>query len=566
MSVYGQMMKGMSLVGRSIVKKLDKMTQDTQAIQNELLLSVLRQNQDTEFGKENGFAEINNVEDYQKRVKIREYDEFAPYIERMVRGEENILTAEHINHYNKTSGTLGCEKYIPLAKKQIGVCGKYHALYANGLIASHLGYRWNNGKGINLQEGNAKVLPSGATYGCASSVAVKNGPFKNLSSGIYTSPIEAKQPRPGVVTRYIHARFALAERKVTYIISTFSSIMLEMFRYIEDHHEMLARDIELGTIDESVELPDEVRASLLEKIKPDPKRAEELRAVFARGFESPWATLLWPKLQYIYSAAGANFSPYTEKLKKSILGNSVHVFYMGVSASEGLFSVPCGMDDPDSVLVPDGCFMEFRDAEDENAPCLTADRLEAGKCYELIITNYSGLYRYRMHDVVRVTGYRNSAPLIQFETRAGFAANIRGEKTSEVAVRKMIEEAEKTLGIEITDYSLYEDVDATPPGYVILLELRRRPQGVSDQDIAQCLKEKLAAANQNLIKKFESGDIADPLLLFLQPETYLLYRDLMIHKGVAAAQLKPVHVIRSEFQRRFFFALQEEPEGKAALD
>ena len=60
--------------------------------------------------------------------------------------------------------------------------------------------------------------------------------------------------------------------------------------------------------------------------------------------------------------------------------------------------------------------------------------------------------------------------------------------------------------------------------------------------------------------------IQNELLLFLQPETYLLYRDLMIHKGVAAAQLKPVHVIRSEFQRRFFFAPQEEPEGKAALD
>ena len=564
MSVYGLLMKMMSLIGKSVMNKLEDMTQDPQAVQEDLLLSVLKQNQDTEFGRANGFAEIRSVEDYQARIKVREYDEFAPYIERMVRGEDNVLTAEHIEHYNKTSGTLGCAKYIPLSKKQTGICGKYHALYANGLISSQLGYGWNDGKGVNLQEGNAEVLPTGATYGCASSVAVKGGPFKNLSSSIYTSPIEAKQPAPGVVTRYIHARFAIAERHATYIVATFSSIILEMFRYIEDHHEMLVRDIELGTIDESVDLPDDVRTSLLNKISPDPRRAEELRRAFAQGLDTPWATRIWPELQYMYSAAGANFSPYTEKLRKSILGSNVHVFYMGVSASEGLFSVPIGMDDPDSILAPDGSFMEFRDADDENAPCLTLSQVEIGKRYELIITNYSGLYRYRMHDVVRVTGFHNSTPLIQFETRAGFAANIRGEKTSEPAVQCMIEETEKALGIDITDYTLYADTDATPPGYVILMEMRRRPENVSDEDICACLKEKLMEANHDIIEEFEGGHMADPQLVLLQPETYLLYRDIMIHRGTAAAQLKPVHVIRNEFQRRFFFLLQEEREKAPA--
>ena len=464
MSVYGLMMKAMSLVGKSAIRSLEKMTQDPRAVQEELLLSLLQQNKDTEYGKAQGFAEIRSIEDYQAKVPIREYDEFAPYIERMVRGEDNLLTSEHIGHYNKTSGTLGCAKYIPLAQKQVSVCGKYFALYTNAVISSNLGYGWNDGIGVNLQEGSAEVLPTGATYGCASSVAVKGGPFKNRSSKIYTSPLEAKQPAPGGVTRYIHARFALAESNVTYVVSTFASIMLEMFRYIEDKHEMLLRDIEQGTIDESINLPDEVRASLLAQIKPDPKRAEELRRAFAKGFDSPWALNIWPKLQYVISVCGANFTPYTEKLKKYILGDRIHVFYFGVAASEGTFSVVNGMDDPDSVVVPDGCCLtEFRDAQDESAPCLTMDQLEEGKCYELIITNYSGLYRYRMHDVVRVTGFRNKTPLIQFETRAGFAVNIRGEKTSEPAVRSTIEETEKALGIDVTDYSVYADTDAAPP-------------------------------------------------------------------------------------------------------
>ena len=92
------------------------------------------------------------------------------------------------------------------------------------------------------------------------------------------------------------------------------------------------------------------------------------------------------------------------------------------------------------------------------------------------------------------------------------------------------------------------------------MELRRRPKGVSDDDIRRTLKEKLMQANKDIVEDFENGYLDDPKLVLLQQETYLLYRDVMIHRGTAAAQLKPVHVIRNEFQRKFFFALQEEKE------
>ena len=558
MSGYNVMMKIMALIGKSAMKSLDKMSEDPGKVQEDLLLTILKANQDTEYGKKYGLAGINSVKEYQARVPICEYDDFAPYIERMVKGENNLLTAEEISHFNRTSGTLGCAKYIPLSKKQISVMGKYHALHTNAVIAAQIGFGWNNGRGINLMEGTAEVLESGATYGSASSVAVKSGPFKNMNYSIYTSPVEAKQPEPGVITRYIHARFALQEENVTYVAATFSSIVLEFFRYIQDHHELLARDIEKGTIDESIDLPEEVRASLLAKISPDPKRAEELRRAFAGGFDRPWAKRVWPKLQYLVCAGGANFQPYTDKLRDHVLGEEVRIFYLGVSASEGMFSTVHKVGRPDSILVPDGCFMEFRDPEDENAPCLTMDRLEKGKCYELIITNYSGLYRYRMHDVLRVTGFHKKTPIVRFETRTGYAANIRGEKTSEAAIRYAVQQTEKELGIDTADHSLYADTDCVPPAYVFLLELRSCPEGVDREAIRSCLKKNLMKANRNIAHHLEDGYLGEPQLVLLQPETYLLYRDVMIMKGTSASQLKPVNVIRNEFQRKFFFGLQEE--------
>ena len=560
MSAIGLMMKMMSLVGRGVAKSLDKMTKDPRSCQEVLLLSILEENKDTEFGKAHGFSDIHSIEEYQEKIPLGEYDHFAPYIERMVKGEDNVLVKEHIQHYNKTSGTLGLPKYIPLAQKQIGICGKYHALHANGVISSQIGYGWNDGKGINLQEGTAEVLPTGATYGCASSVAVKGGPFKNISAKIYTSPIEAKQPEKGVITRYIHARFALSERNVTYVVATFSSIILEFFTYIEHNWEMLADDIEKGTIDERVELPDSVRRSLLEKIKPDPKRAAELREAFSQGFDTPWAKRIWKKLQYMYSAGGANFAPYTEKLKTQILGEDVHIFYLGVSASEGFFSAVHKMGEPASLLTPDGCFMEFIDTDDENAPLLTMDKLVPGKRYELVVTNFGGLYRYKMHDVFLVTGMYNKTPLIEFQNRAGYAANIRGEKTSEAAVRHAVHETEKALGLDIADFSIYPDADAVPPTYVMFLELNKRPEGMDNETIRARLQEEIMLANRDVEGDFKEGYLGPIKLICLQKETYMLYRDVMIMKGASAAQLKPLNVVRNEFQRRFLVTLDEKNE------
>ena len=560
MFFMGQLMKIMSLVGQSIIKKLDKMTMDPYECQKNLLLSVLEENKDTVYGKEHGFSEIHSIEEYQKRIPIGEYDHFAPYIERMVKGEDNVLVKEHIQHYNKTSGTLGVPKYIPLSQKQISICGKYHALQANAVISKNIGYGWNMGKGINLMEGTAIVLESGATYGCASSVAVKGGPFKNISSIIYTSPIEAKQPKPGVVTRYIHARFALSEKNVTYVVATFSSIILELFMYIMNNHEMLVRDIENGTIDAGVDLPQDVRESLMKKIKPDPKRAAELKEAFSQGFDTPWAKRVWKKLQYMYSAGGANFAPYTEKLRNNIMGPEVKVFYLGVSASEGFFSTVCRMDDPASVLTPDGCFMEFLDVDDENAKCVTMDKLEEGKSYELIITSFGGLYRYNMHDVLTVKGFHNKTPLIEFRNRAGFAANIRGEKTSEAAVRNAVFETAKIMDLDVADFSIYPDSDAEPPTYVMFMELNREPENLDKAKIRDTLQEQLILSNHGLAKHFGEGHLAPVRLILLQKETYMLYRDVMIMKGASASQLKPLNVVRNEFQRKFLFALDESRE------
>ena len=77
-------------------------------------------------------------------------------------------------------------------------------------------------------------------------------------------------------------------------------------------------------------------------------------------------------------------------------------------------------------------FYEFipENAEDETKT-LTIDQLEVGKRYEIVLTNLSGFYRYRIKDVVEVTGYYYESPMIRFAYRKSQLINISGEKMTE---------------------------------------------------------------------------------------------------------------------------------------
>ena len=73
-----------------------------------LLLRILEQNKDTEYGRKYGFANIHSIEEYQKKVPVSVYDDYAGYILRMSEdGEENLITSGKVVHYNKSSGTVG---------------------------------------------------------------------------------------------------------------------------------------------------------------------------------------------------------------------------------------------------------------------------------------------------------------------------------------------------------------------------------------------------------------------------------------------------------------------------
>ncbi len=51
--------------------------------------------------------------------------------------------------------------------------------------------------------------------------------------------------------------------------------------------------------------------------------------------------------------------------------------------------------------------------------------------YDVIVTNYAGLYRYRLGDVIKVVDYYNNSPEIEFLYRKNQVINMVSEKTTE---------------------------------------------------------------------------------------------------------------------------------------
>lgn len=551
--------------GKVVLSDFIEETKKPLEVTTDLLMKLVNDNKDTEYGRKYGFSEIRSIEDYQKRVPVITYDDIAGYLERMMEGEKNILTAYHFDHFNETSGTIGVPKVVPMTDEQSDVFARFNNLYNYGLMGEKLDPPWMDGRAFCTSSGNCRTLKSGLTVGEASAKMadhIKGGKdaLDSMIRIMYTTPIEGLNPAHGADTKYIHTRFALMEPELRGIITGFYSVIVLFLRYVSDNYEVLIDDIEKGTISDTIEMPDEVRESLLKKIEPMPERAAQLREIFKNGSDFPWVKKVWPKFCFLMGAGGDGFEIYDKMIKEHFTGGGVANIYSGVTASEGLWSVPAGVDTFDSILAPSAAFVEFlpEEAGDDFSKIVTIDKLEEGKVYELIITNLSGFWRYRMSDAVKVTGFYNKTPLVQFMYRINRTINLAEEKTTEKALQVAVEATCKEMDIDLADFSVYPNTDVTPNRYDFLIEPMYEIRKFDMEALKESIFKHLCEANPVYFDCYDDHWLDKPEVWFLQPQTSLLYRDMMVFKGASLNQLKPVRVIMNERQKKFFFALRQE--------
>jgi hypothetical protein len=493
-------------------------THRPQEVQDALRRRIVANQAATAFGRDHHFASIRDLADFRRNIPVAGYDYVSPYIDRVRRGETAALLSDPCVHmFALTSGTTASRKYIPVTAQYLADYRRGWNLWGLKVFRDHpdvklrpivqLSSDWDE----HRSESN---VPCGAVTGLTAQMQ------KKIIRWLYCVPAPVGRVKDAVAKYYIALRLGLP-RRVGMVVAANPSTLINMARLGDQEKESLLRDLRDGALSDRFDAPPDVRAALAPRLrKKHPDRVRELEAIIAR------TGTLYPKDYWgphclLGNWTGGSMGAYL-RLYPRYFG-AMPVRDVGLIASEGRMTIPFADASPAGVLDVASHYYEFipeAEAESPNPTVLAAHELREGKNYFILLTTAYGLYRYDIHDLVRVTGFYNRTPLVEFLSKGSHVANITGEKLSEYhvtqAMVRTLHELDLTLGV----YSLAPCWDDELPYYGLFVE----DGDVADPTAARRLAERLDAllkeTNIEYAAKRESLRLGPVRLETLPPGTW----------------------------------------------
>ncbi|MDO5516455.1 MAG: GH3 auxin-responsive promoter family protein [Clostridium sp.] len=462
--------KGLILAGNAMQKDFYKYTENAFEVNSSVLFNILDENKDTLYGSNHQFKSIKNIDEYKNKIPLNEYSDFEKFIISESKGKKNILTKEDVEYFGHSSGTTGSQKLLPITKTSKNMTLKLNGILCQKFVYDCFKNNWTYGRGAMLIDMNSGTKSEGGmNVTSASSGGMRT--IKGLVEYVWTSPVEVMEIVDKDIAFYLHVLFALKEKKLMYIGGLFISSILDFFRFIEKNSDMLINDLMTGKINKTLRINPEIRKILNKKLGRCPKRASELKIEFNRGFDGI-AKRIWPKILYIATVTGANFVNYNDMVKK-YTGN-LPICSIAYAATEAFIGINPYYDKIEYVVLPQTCFYEFIEKDDiykKNPKTYLINEVKINHDYEIVITTFNGLYRYRLGDVVKVSGFYNQSPKIKFLYRKNQLLNMVAEKTTESHVKNALQSVAHDLKFNLIDYTTYADNSITPGRYLIYLEV-----------------------------------------------------------------------------------------------
>jgi hypothetical protein len=530
-------------------RRFEGSTYDAMAAQRKKLLSIVRANRDTEYGRAHGFGSIEDVNDYQRNVPINSYESLAPHIDRMADGETNILTAEAPLMFALTSGTTGKAKLIPVTSSSLTEFNHAVQTHTWRALEDHP----EAGAGQFLVTSSRDVegrTAAGIPYGAMSGFVVRRQPA--LVRSRFALPYEV-----GLITNvelkyYLTLRMALAS-PVTALSSLNPSTIVLLCQKLQQYAEELIRDVRNGTATGLGPLPEWLEGVMSARLSPNPRRADELAALLRSSGELR-PTEIWPDLAIVLCWKGGTMPLYFRQLQRWFPGLPIRD--RGYLASEGCGSIPLTDAGCAGALAITTSFFEFIpvEARDQpNPPVLTCAELQPNRDYYVLFTTSAGLYRYDINDVVRVVDYYHDIPLIEFVRKGRGMTSLTGEKLAEQQVTAAMLGTLDGLGSDdaVRHFAAVPQF-GSPPRYAFFLELGQPLADDQLQRLAGKLDHALCTENVEYETKRESLRLGPPLLRIVAPGTFEAYRQERVSGGAPEAQVKVPHLTPDrEFGRQF---------------
>ena len=440
------------------VKETENFKQNAVEDQDKLLLSLVKTAEKTLFGREHQFENIKNVHDYQNQVQIADYEDLKSYIEKVKRGQRDILWTETPEYFAKTSGTTSGSKYIPISKEGM----PFQIAAAQSAIFHYIAQKNNanfvNGKMIFLQGSPELEEIFGIKTGRLSGIVAHHIPKylqKNRLPSLETNLIEDWETKVDAIVKE-------TEKQDMTIISGIPPWLIMYFEKLIERNGKKITD-------------------------------------------------LFPNLQLIITG-GVNYEPYREKMQE-LLGKQVDTIQT-FPASEGFFAFQDDYEKEGLLLLTNhGIFYEFIPLEQygkPNAERLTLKDIELHKDYALILTTNSGLWSYSIGDVVRFISKDPYRILVSGRTKHFTSAF--GEHVIAFEVEEALKATVESFPAQITEFHLAPQVNPAEglPYHEWFIEFEKAPQNL--QDFRKKLDEEMRKRN-TYYDDLISGNILQPLII-----------------------------------------------------
>lgn len=212
---------------------------------------------------------------------------------------------------------------------------------------------------------------------------------------------------------YLILLLSLAEENLAGVVCSNIAHFNILLHKINDYAEDLLNDIKTGEVNPKLKMDENLKAVISSKLVPNPQRAENLRAIFENNTTFDVGRI-WTNFSVVSCWMAGSSERIVEDVKRR-LPAKIKFLEWGYGASEGKFNIPSLANDPSGDLALFGYFFEFLPLGATDT--LLAHQLKSGEFYEIIITSYSGLYRYNIKDIIYVKSIENNSPRIVFASK-----------------------------------------------------------------------------------------------------------------------------------------------------
>ncbi len=539
-------------------RKLVKASKNPRATSVNTLREILDYAKDTTYGREHNFREILDAEDddellmrYRENVRRNDYEDLRQYVEWHKQGHKDILFPGKPVLYATTSGSTAEPKWIPITERYLKtVYGSMTKVWLFNFIKNRP--KVFSGKILSIVgkvvEGYA---PDGTVYGSVSGVTQRDCP--GFVKALYSNPQCVYSIEDYNARYYVLMRMGI-EQNVTLIVTANPSTIVEMQNNVNEFYDEYVKDIMNGTISNKVKIEPKIREELEACIKPNPRRAAELREL-KRKYGRVLPKHYWPDLQILNTWKCGNTRVFLDKFKDSFPENMLHQEF-GYFSSECRFGLV--LDDTlNTVLFPHYHFYEFvkeEDLEKYNPRYYLIDELEKGQKYCPFVTTFAGLYRYDMHDIVEVGDNFQNAPTVHMIQKVNGIVTITGEKLYERQFIDAVHDAEKVTGLMTKFFIGFANLEKA--AYDFFYEFQD-PEVTQIQAEAFTVAVDVALKNSNMEYKAkrDSLRLKDATTYRLIKDSFETFKAQCIAEGARDGQFKLMLLLQDEKRHQKFLDL-----------